>query len=92
VAGVLGAYLLWFPGATVRVVIPFFVLIFIPLPIPAWIMIGVWFVQNLLAGYATIADAAEPGQGVAWFAHIGGFLFGMLVAAIAGRRPYRREG
>ena len=92
VAGVLGAYLLWFPGATIRVVIPFFVLIFIPLPIPAWIMIGVWFVQNLLAGYATIADAAEPGQGVAWFAHIGGFLFGMLVAAIAGRRPYRREG
>ena len=91
VAGVLGAYLLWFPRATIRVVIPFFILIFIPLPIPAWIMIGVWFVQNLLAGYATIADAAAPGQGVAWFAHIGGFLFGMLIAAFAGRRPYRRS-
>ncbi len=89
VAGVLGAYLLWFPGATVRVVIPFFILIFIPIPVPAWIMIGLWFVQNLLAGYATIADAASPGGGVAWFAHIGGFLFGMLVALLAGRRPHR---
>lgn len=89
VAGVLGAYLIWFPGATVRVVIPLFILIFIPLPIPAWIMIGVWFAQNLLAGYATIADAAAPDQGVAWFAHIGGFVFGMAVAWLAGRRPSR---
>lgn len=89
VAGVLGAYLLWFPKATVRVVIPFFILIFIPIPVPAWTMIGLWFVQNLLAGYATIADAAAPDAGVAWFAHIGGFLFGMLIAAMAGRRPHR---
>ena len=90
VAGVLGAYLVWFPGATVRVIIPFFVLIFIPLPVPAWIMIGLWFAQNLLAGYATIAQAAAPDQGVAWFAHIGGFLFGMLIAILAGRKPARR--
>jgi len=93
VAGVLGAYLIWFPRATVRVVIPFFILIFIPIPIPAWIMIGLWFAQNLLAGYATIADAAAPDVGVAWFAHIGGFAFGMLVALLAGRerRPKPRE-
>jgi membrane associated rhomboid family serine protease len=52
-------------------------------------MIGLWFVQNLLAGYATIADAASPDVGVAFFAHIGGFLFGMLIAALAGRRPHR---
>ncbi len=88
VAAVLGAYLLWYPTATIRVVIPFFILIFIPLPIPAWIMIGVWFAQNLLAGYATIADAAAPDQGVAWFAHIGGFLFGLAVAWIAGGKPH----
>jgi hypothetical protein len=52
VAGVLGAYLLWFPGATIRVVIPFFVLIFIPLPIPAWIMIGGWIRDNRRRGRA----------------------------------------
>ena len=90
VAGVLGAYLVWFPGATVRVVIPIFVLIFIPIPIPAWIMIGLWFAQNLLSGYATVAStAAEAEQGVAWFAHIGGFLFGMAAAWLVGRRPQR---
>lgn len=89
VAGVLGAYLLWFPRATVRVVIPFFILIFIPLPVPAWIMIGLWFLQNLLSGYATIANAAAPDAGVAWFAHIGGFVFGLVIALLAGRRPHR---
>jgi len=89
VAGVLGAYLVWFPGTTVRVVIPFFILIFIPIPVPAWLMIGLWFLQNLLSGYATIADAATGGGGVAWFAHIGGFLFGMLVAMAAGRQRRR---
>jgi membrane associated rhomboid family serine protease len=92
VAGVLGAYLIWFPGATIRVVIPFFVLIFIPIPIPAWIMIGLWFAQNLLAGYATIADAAAPDQGIAFFAHIAGFVFGLIIAVLAGRKPYRRNG
>ena len=91
VAGVLGAYLIWFPGSTIRVLIPFFILIFIPLPVPAWIMIGLWFAQNLLAGYATIADAAAPDQGIAFFAHIAGFLFGVTIAILAGRKPSRRR-
>ncbi|MCX7618982.1 rhomboid family intramembrane serine protease [Tepidiforma sp.] len=87
VAGVLGAYLIWFPRSTVHVVIPFFILIFIPLPVPAFLMIGLWFLQNLFAGYATIVDTASTGGGVAWFAHIGGFLFGALVAMTGvGRR------
>jgi membrane associated rhomboid family serine protease len=85
VAGVLGAYLVRFPRSTVYVVIPFFPLIFIPLPVPAFLIIGLWFVQNLFAGYASIVDAA--GAGVAWFAHIGGFVFGALVALMGiGRR------
>jgi len=93
VAGVLGAYLMWYPTATIRVVIPFFILIFIPLPIPAWVMIGVWFAQNLLAGWATITDAAQnaTGGGVAWFAHLGGFAFGLLIAWLAGPDRRRRD-
>ncbi|MCC7364647.1 MAG: rhomboid family intramembrane serine protease [Dehalococcoidia bacterium] len=78
VAGVLGAYIVFYPKATVNVVIPFFILIFIPIPIPAVIMIGLWFLQNLLAGFASVADETAVGGGVAFFAHIGGFLFGML--------------
>jgi membrane associated rhomboid family serine protease len=93
VAGVLGAYLVYYPKATVNVVIPFFILIFIPIPIPAVVMIGFWFLQNLLAGIATIYDPAAPDHGVAFFAHIGGFLFGALTVLLflrrAGRRPPR---
>ena len=82
VAGVLGAYLVWFPKATISVVIPFFVLIFIPLPVPAIVMIGLWFLQNLLAGYATIGSAGTPDAGVAFFAHIGGFIFGFALVLL----------
>ena len=90
VAAVLGAYLFWFPTATIRVVIPFFILIFIPLPVPAWIMIGMWFLQNLVAGWATVTDAtAQASGGVAWFAHLGGFACGLLVAWLVG--PGRRR-
>lgn len=91
VSAALGAYLVWFPRSTIHVVIPFFILLFIPLPVPAFVMIGLWFLQNLFAGYATIVDTASTGGGVAWFAHIGGFVFGALVAltGIGRRRPYR---
>jgi membrane associated rhomboid family serine protease len=92
VAAVLGAYFIWYPGATVNVIIPFFILIFIPLPVPAILMIGLWFVQNLLAGYASLGMAAGPEGGVAFFAHIGGFVFGMVLAMLlfnVGRRRRR---
>jgi membrane associated rhomboid family serine protease len=92
VAAVLVAYFIWYPGATVNVIIPFFVLIFIPLPVPAVLMIGLWFLQNLVAGYASLGTAAGPEGGVAFFAHIGGFIYGMLLAILlfnAGRRRKR---
>ena len=89
VAAVLGAYLIWFPKAKVRAIIPMVWLILIPFRIPAVVMIGIWFLQNLLAGYATITSAATADAGVAWFAHIGGFLFGAAIA-LALRRPPRR--
>lgn len=82
VAAVLGAYLFMFPKASVNVVIPFFILIFIPIPVPAVIMIGLWFLQNLLAGAAEVANAQSPSSGVAWFAHIGGFVFGFLAMMV----------
>ncbi len=91
VAGVLGAYIYLYPRATVYVVIPFLFLIFIPLPVPAFIMIGIWFLQNLLAGFAELGSTADPGAGVAWFAHIGGFLFGLLIALMAGKPRKKRR-
>ena len=81
IAGVLGAYLLLYPRA--RVVTAVFVIFIIELArIPAWVVIGVWFVLQLGAGIATIGPG-QPASGVAYFAHVGGFLTGMLLIAPA---------
>jgi membrane associated rhomboid family serine protease len=81
VSGVLGAYLLLFPYATVLtlVAIGFFIRF---VHIPAMIVLGFWIVLQLLNGYITFsAQSFGRGEsgGVAWFAHIGGFLAGMAL-------------
>jgi membrane associated rhomboid family serine protease len=76
VAGVLGGYLLLFPRARVITVI-FIVFFFTILELPAIVILGFWFVQQLLFGYFDLNTAGEGG-GVAYFAHIGGFAFGLL--------------
>jgi membrane associated rhomboid family serine protease len=89
IAGVLGAYILLFPKARVTTLIPIFFFITIR-EIPAVIVLGLWFVLQLFVGVASLGveDAANTG-GVAYFAHIGGFVAGMvLVAVMRGmRRP-----
>ena len=89
VAAVLGSYLVLFPRATVKVLIPFFVLIFIPIPIPAVVMIGLWFLQNLFLGVASVSETSAD-SGVAFFAHIGGFLFGFLLTLLVIRQLIHR--
>jgi membrane associated rhomboid family serine protease len=80
IAGVLGAYLVRFPRARVVTWIPF--LIFLVVPLPAWLVLGVWFVGQFGLGAAN--------EGIATAAHIGGFIAGALIALIAlGRRPRR---
>ncbi|NMC11573.1 MAG: rhomboid family intramembrane serine protease [Chloroflexi bacterium] len=82
IATVLGAYFLLYPRARVTTLIP---MIFVPwfVEIPAVIYLGFWFVSQLFSGIASLgaANAANMG-GVAWFAHIGGFVFGLLFARI----------
>jgi membrane associated rhomboid family serine protease len=84
IAGVLGAYLLLFPRARVTTVIPIFFFITVR-EIPAVIVLGLWFVLQLFVGVASlgVADAANSG-GVAYFAHIGGFVAGMVLIAVMG--------
>jgi membrane associated rhomboid family serine protease len=90
VSGVLGAYLLLYPRARVWSLVP--VLLFIPLRLPAWLVLGVWFALQWVysAGYAV-----TEGGGVAYLAHVLGFVAGMLVALpVAARQPrpaYRRR-
>ena len=79
VAGVLGAYLLLFPGARVSTIV-FFGLFWV-IQIPAFYVIGLWAVVQFMNGIASTA-AGTQGGGVAWFAHIGGFLFGLLTVRL----------
>jgi len=86
ISGVLAAYLLWFPRARVLVVIP--VAFLFTLWLPASVLIGVWLVVQVLG-----AITAGGEGGVAWWAHLGGFAAGLLVAALVGRpRASRRPG
>lgn len=75
VAGVLGAYLVLYPKARVWVLVPF--LIFLPLRLPAWIVLGSWFV--LQAFYSAGQGVSAAGT-VAYVAHVAGFAAGMLLA------------
>ncbi|MER7977537.1 MULTISPECIES: rhomboid family intramembrane serine protease [unclassified Streptomyces] len=75
IAGVLGAYLVLYPRARVWVLVPF--LVFLPLRLPAWIVLGFWFV--LQAAYSSGAAVPDAGT-VAYAAHVVGFLAGMLLA------------
>ncbi|MCW5252856.1 rhomboid family intramembrane serine protease [Streptomyces sp. SHP 1-2] len=75
IAGVLGAYLVLYPRARVWVLVPF--LVFLPLRLPAWLVLGFWFL--LQAVYSSGGAVSEAGT-VAYSAHVFGFLTGMLIA------------
>ena len=80
IAGVLGAYLVLYPRATVTAILPIFLLIWLPLRVPAILLIGFWFVLQIFNGVAALAARDVIGAGgVAWFAHIGGFVAGLLL-------------
>ena len=85
VSGVLGAYLILLPTASVLTIV-FYVLV----PVPAFLFLGVWFLFQLWSGGLELTAPNEEG-GVAFFAHVGGFVFGMLTVRLfaAGRRPLR---
>ena len=87
IAGVLGAYLVLLPRARVLAVIPL-VIVFPVVRIPAWMLLLAWFALQAVQGLGSL-HAAAPG--VAFFAHVGGFLAGMvLVLPFKVRRPRRR--
>lgn len=88
VGGVLGAYLITFPHARVITLIPLFLLIVFA-EIPALIFLVYWFVLQLLTGLG-MAASGEEGLDVAWWAHAGGFVAGIVLMAVLGAGPRRR--
>jgi membrane associated rhomboid family serine protease len=84
IAGILGAYLLMFPRAVIKhlVIIIFFITV---IEFPAWLSIGLWFLLQIFQGVGSVSG----GTGVAYMAHVGGFLAGMLLLLVF--RPKRIE-
>ena len=90
VAGVLGGYLLLFPRARVITVI-FIIFFFTIIELPALVILGFWFVQQVLFGYFDVATAGNQEGGVAYFAHIGGFVFGLLAIKLFADERKQRD-
>jgi len=80
IAGVMGAYLIWFPNAPVRTLVFLGFFAFVPRIAAKWLLL-LWFFSQFLI---------NPNEGVAWGAHVGGFVFGALIA-FALRRPRRGQ-
>ena len=84
ISGVLGAYLIWFPQARITTLI-FLGFFITTINVPALVIIGIFFIQNLISGFASLQAAAnmsvETG-GVAYWAHLGGFVVGSIFALV----------
>jgi membrane associated rhomboid family serine protease len=77
IAAVMGAYLVLYPNSRVLTLV-----LIIPVRIPAWVFLGVWFLYQLVEGNFGLFSASANGGGVAFFAHVGGFTFGVIVAEL----------
>lgn len=93
ISGVLAAYLLLYPRASIRAILPIPILFLFSFFVPAWLMIIIWFGGQLLNSYAALTSAAEMTGGVAYGAHVGGFVAGLLLTFVFRKRqlPPRYE-
>jgi membrane associated rhomboid family serine protease len=78
-----------FPGATVRTVVILIVFVTV-VYLPAILVIGIWFLLQLVNGVTSLGAPAQQGGGVAFFAHIGGLVAGAILALVLRRRDYGR--
>ncbi len=85
IAGVMGAYLIFWPQARVDVLVFYFYFIRV-VPLPAIVVLGIWILMNLLQGAYALGGLGQGG--VAWWAHIGGFAAGLAAGVLFRRRAY----
>lgn len=86
IAGVLGAYVFLYPSARVVTLVPI-IFFLTTIEVPAIIFIGFWFITQLFSGLASIGAV----EGVAWWAHIGGFIVGLVISPLFLRRSPPRQ-
>lgn len=85
IAAVLGAYLVMFPKSKVKTLVFYFFI-----EIPAFLFLGIWIAQQLFFGFDSLGPEAASSGGTAWWAHIGGFVFGVVAGIFA--RNIRPKG
>ena len=85
IAGVMGAYLVMFPYARVLAIVP---IVFVyAVPVPAALFLGLWFLMQFWSGTLSLAGrGGQTGGGIAWWAHVGGFLIGLYFGRKARRK------
>jgi membrane associated rhomboid family serine protease len=82
VSGILGCYIILFPGVKVRVGVPLFRVLWQTFLLPVWLVLGYWFALQLVNGLFTMGVDTIGEGSVAFFAHVGGFVFGALFAFV----------
>ena len=85
----MGAYLVKFPHSRVVTLVPIFIFL-TTMEIPAWLILIYWFLLQIFSGVGQIGHSHLSQSGVAWFAHIGGFLAGIVLIRLL--RPKQRYG
>jgi len=86
IAGVMGAYLIKFPRARIVTLVPIFVFL-TTFEIPAFLLLIYWFAIQFLSGLGSVGYSQVSQGGTAWFAHVGGFVAGMLLVQVLGTKP-----
>jgi len=91
IAGVMGAYLIKFPHSRIKTLIPI-IFFFTIVEIPAALILAYWFILQFFSGLGSVWYSQVSQGGVAWFAHIGGFIAGMiLISTMSTKESYRRR-
>ena len=85
IAGVLGGYIVLYPRARVLTLI-FLIIFFTFIEIPAYLFLFIWFAQQAVFGAVDLTTPSGGGGGVAYFAHVGGFAFGLLAVRLFAKR------
>jgi rhomboid family protein len=85
IAAVLGGYIMLYPRARVLTLV-FIILFFTVIELPAMVVLGIWFVEQAVFGAAGLTNPTGGGGGVAYFAHVGGFVFGLLTVRLLATR------
>lgn len=89
IAGVMGAYIVKFPHSRITTLVPVFVFL-TTMEIPAYVILAYWFVIQFFSGVGSVGHSQVSQGGVAWFAHVGGFVAGMLlILAMKTRERWR---